>query len=417
MNPMNRRDFIQSAGKGLLALTGMVPAHTMAGRNSAAETLAGADDFVTLFLCGDVMTGRGIDQVLPRPGDPLIHESYMKSALDYVEIAEKVNGPIPKPVGFSYIWGDALAELEGMAADLRIINLETSVTTSDQFQPHKGIHYRMHPDNTPVIGTAGIDCCVLANNHVLDWGYPGLEETLDSLREAGLKTAGAGRNLEQAGAPAIFDLGGKGRVVVLSVASETSGVPSAWAAKRDRAGVAFITDFSLASARIIADQVQAVKQPGDIAVLSIHWGGNWGYRVPFDQREFARQLIDIAAIDVIHGHSSHHPRGIEVYRNRPIIYGCGDFVNDYEGIGGHERYRGELSLMYFVSINPHSGKLTRMKMTPMRIRRFQLTRASGEEASWLATTMDRESRRFESRVELLEDQSLSLVWGNAQSQN
>ena len=410
---MKRRDFIQSTGKGLLALAGLVFGHSAAGMKSAAVTPPGTADSVTLFLCGDVMTGRGIDQVLPHPGDPLIHESYMKSALGYVDIAEEASGPIPKPVGFSYIWGDALRELDNLAPDLRIINLETSVTTSDAFRPRKGIHYRMHPDNTPVIGAAGIDCCVLANNHVLDWGYPGLEETLVTLGQAGLQTAGAGRNHEQARAPAIFDLAEKGRVIVFSLASETSGVPAAWAATHDRAGVNFLTDFSSASVDTIADQVRALKRPGDIAVLSIHWGGNWGYQVPVDQREFARQLIDEAAIDVFHGHSSHHPRGIEVYRNRPIIYGCGDFVNDYEGIRGHEQYRGELSLMYFVSINPGSGELTRLKMTPMRIRRFRLNRASAEEASWLAATLDRESGRFESRVKLQGDQSLILGWENA----
>ena len=396
----------------MLALAGPGFGHTMAGVKSTAVRPLGAEKSVTLFLCGDVMTGRGIDQVLPHPSDPLIHEYYMKSSLGYVDIAEKVNGPIPKPVDFNYIWGDALGELDGMAPDLRIINLETSVTTSDDFWPCKGIHYRMHPDNTPGISAAGIDCCVLANNHVLDWGYSGLEETLDTLRKADLQTAGAGLNLEQARAPAIFGLGEKGRVIVISLASETSGVSSAWAATQDKAGVNFIAGFSPASVDRIADQVRVLKQPGDIVVLSIHWGSNWGYEVPFDQRDFAHQLIDKAAIDVIHGHSSHHPRGIEVYRNKPIIYGCGDFVNDYEGIGGHGEYRGDLSLMYFITINTRSGELTHLEMVPMRIRRFQLNRASGEEASWLAATMDRESRRFRSRVELQEDQSLSLGWRN-----
>ncbi len=385
----------------------------MAGMKSAAESPLGADNSVTLFLCGDVMTGRGIDQVLPHPCDPLIFEHYMKSALSYVKIAEAVNGPIPRPVDFSYIWGDALGELDRMAPDLRIINLETSVTTSDDFWPRKGINYRMHPDNTPMISTAGIDCCVLANNHVLDWGYSGLEETLDTLRKAGLQAPGAGRNLEQASTPAIFDLGEKGRVIVFSLASGSSGVPSSWAATHDRAGVNFITDFSSAAIQSTADQVLAIKQPGDIVVLSIHWGSNWGYELPDEQREFAHQLIDKAAIDVIHGHSSHHPRGIEVYRSKPIIYGCGDFVNDYEGISGHDEYRGELSLMYFVSLNTHSGELTGLEMIPMRIRRFQLKRASRKESSWLAATMERESKRFGSSVELREDQSLSLGWGTA----
>jgi poly-gamma-glutamate synthesis protein (capsule biosynthesis protein) len=84
----------------------------------------------TLFLCGDVMTGRGIDQILPHPSEPLIHEDYAKDAREYVELAESVNGAIPRRVDWSYIWGDALRELERLAPDARIINLETSVTVS-----------------------------------------------------------------------------------------------------------------------------------------------------------------------------------------------------------------------------------------------------------------------------------------------
>ena len=64
----------------------------------------------------------------------------MKSARGYVEIAEKTNGPIQKPVSFSYIWGDALKELERAAPDVRIINLETSVTKSNDYLKSKDIH-------------------------------------------------------------------------------------------------------------------------------------------------------------------------------------------------------------------------------------------------------------------------------------
>jgi Putative enzyme of poly-gamma-glutamate biosynthesis (capsule formation) len=77
-----------------------------------------------------------------------------------------------------------------------------------------------------------------------------------------------------------------------------------------------------------------VKQQGDIVVASIHWGGNWDYKVPREQREFAHKLIDEAGVDVIHGHSSHHIKGIEVYRGKLIMYGCSDLLNDYEGISG-----------------------------------------------------------------------------------
>ena len=116
---------------------------------------------ITMFLCGDVMTGRGIDQVLPHPSNPVIHEPYMKSARGYVELAIRANGPIPQPVSFAYIWGDALAELERIGPDLRIVNLETSITNSNDYWEGKGINYRMHPENIPCLTAAKIDFFLL----------------------------------------------------------------------------------------------------------------------------------------------------------------------------------------------------------------------------------------------------------------
>src|SRR5919109_3915894 len=85
---------------------------------------------VRLFLCGDVMCGRGIDQVLAHPCSPEIYEACMRSAESYVLLAEQANGPIPRHSGASYVWGDALNQLERMQPDARMINLETAVTRS-----------------------------------------------------------------------------------------------------------------------------------------------------------------------------------------------------------------------------------------------------------------------------------------------
>src|SRR5581483_8942722 len=230
---------------------------------------------LTLFLCGDVMTGRGVDQVLPHPSDPRIHEDYTKDAREYVRLAARANGPIPAPVDFAWIWGDALAELERARPDARIVNLETSVTRSDGYWRGKGIHYRMHPDNVPCILAARIDCCVLANNHVLDYGHRGLVETLETLARAGVRTAGAGRSLEEAARPAVIDVPGKGRVVVFGFGTETSGIPPAWAATGERPGVNFI-DLSDATVGRIRRAIRRIKRPRDVVVASIHWGGNWG---------------------------------------------------------------------------------------------------------------------------------------------
>jgi poly-gamma-glutamate synthesis protein (capsule biosynthesis protein) len=66
---------------------------------------------LTLFLCGDVMTGRGIDQILARPSDPELYESFVQDAREYAELAERSSGRIQRNVAHDYIWGDALAEL------------------------------------------------------------------------------------------------------------------------------------------------------------------------------------------------------------------------------------------------------------------------------------------------------------------
>jgi len=371
-------------------------------------------DLITLFLCGDVMTGRGIDQILPHPSSPVIHEGYMKDARGYVEIAEKVNGPIPRSITPGYIWGDTLDELERVAPDLRIINLESSVTKSDDYWKGKEIHYRMHPENIDCITIAKIDVCSLANNHVLDWGYDGLKETLETLRKAKIGGVGAGKNLKEAESPAMIEIEGKGRVVIFVYGSPTSGVPLSWAASPKRPGVNLLRDFSDDAVQHIRKKVQEVKQDRDIVVASTHWGGNWGHRVPQEEIDFARQLIDEAGVDMIHGHSSHHVKGIEVYQDRLILYGCGDFLNDYEGIGGYEYYRDDLGLMYFATMDPSTGKLVQLQMTPTQIKNFKVNRPWREDALWLANVLAREGKKFGTRVKLDEDNRLTLFWDRSQ---
>src|SRR5512139_3831296 len=108
----------------------------------------------TLFLCGDVMTGRGVDQIMPHPSDVRLYESYIDDARDYLALAERANGPIPRAVAPAYIWGDALEELERVRPDARVINLETSVTRSATPAPGKEVHYRMHPENVECLTAA-----------------------------------------------------------------------------------------------------------------------------------------------------------------------------------------------------------------------------------------------------------------------
>jgi poly-gamma-glutamate capsule biosynthesis protein CapA/YwtB (metallophosphatase superfamily) len=370
-----------------------------------------AAELVTLFVCGDVMTGRGVDQILPRPGNPALREGYAADARDYVRLAERASGPIPRPVGFSWPWGDALADIDAMAPDVRLINLETAVTSSDDFAPGKSVHYRMSPGNLPCLSAVRPDVIALANNHVLDFGRTGLEQTLSALASAGLQAAGAGRDAAQARQPAAVPVPGGGRVLVFSCGEASSGIPPSWAATADRPGVDLLPGLSDAAADALITRAAAMRRPGDLAIASIHWGPNWGYGIGRDEVRFARRLID-GGIGMVHGHSSHHPRPAEVYRGRLILYGCGDCINDYEGISGYEQFRGDLRLLYYASVEPGTGTLESLRMVPMRARKMRLQHASTADGQWLAGVLSRVSQRFGSRVETQADGALILRPGD-----
>ncbi len=353
---------------------------------------------VSIFLCGDVMTGRGIDQILPHPAEPDLFEPVVRDARDYVALAEQRNGPIPRPVGFDYIWGEASAELDQRRPEARIVNLETSIT-ADGDPAEKGIHYRMGPGNVPCLTAAKLDCCVLANNHVLDWGPSGLLDTLHTLSAMGVATAGAGTARTTASAPGVVPLERGRRLLVFGFGLGSAGVPLDWAAGAHRPGVNLLYGLSPSIADEVIDQIGQLKRPSDVVVVSLHWGSNWGYEVFAAERAFARRLVESGAVHLIHGHSSHHFRPIEIWRGRLILYGCGDLINDYEGIGGYERFRGDLGLMYFPTIEPDDGILRRFEIVPMQIRRMRLARPSPEDCGWLCERLNRECAGFGSSFE------------------
>lgn len=328
------------------------------------------------------MTGRGIDQILSHPSKPQLYESYVTDARDYVYLAEEVNGKISYPVPADYIWGDALSIWQELKPNIKIINLETSITQSESYWSEKGIHYRMHPLNIDVLTAASINICALANNHTLDWGYAGLAETMTTLKNSGINFAGVGENITQATKPAIFELALNKRVLVFSAGMESSGVPSAWSAGPVLPGLYFLPgrDPDIQS---VAENINQYRQPGDLVIFSVHSGGNWGYEISESYRHFAHSLIDDAKVDVVFGHSSHHPRPIEIYKGKPILYGCGDFINDYEGISGYEEYRGDLTFMYFLDFDSSSLQLEKITLVPLQIKKFSLHQANEKDCLFM----------------------------------
>jgi len=336
-----------------------------------------------LLLGGDLMLGRGIDQQMPQHCDPTLHEAVVRDARHYTQLAEQIHGPTAAPFQPATPWGQSLAWMEQFNPELRLVNLETAITTSSKPWPGKGVHFRMHPANITALQAARLDGCSLANNHSLDWGFNGLADTLRCLRPAGIQAAGAGLSPHQAQRPACWQLGDGRELLLFAWAFTSSGVPPAWAALPCRPGVALLSGINNGSVKWLCRCINRQRRPGDRVVVALHWGANWVPVVPEQHRWLARQLIELAGVDVVFGHSSHHPLPLEIHQGRLILYGCGDLINDYEGLPPRDPWRSDLVCLYGVELERRSGALAALELQPFQLRGFQLQEASAADRQLL----------------------------------
>ena len=122
------------------------------------------------------------------------------------------------------------------------------------------------------------------------------------------------------------------------------------------------------------------------------------HRVPDSHRAFAHRLIDLGAADLLHGHSSHHPLPPEVHRERLILYGCGDLINDYEGIGEHDGLRSDVGCLYFAALSADTGRLRGLRIVPFQLRRLRLGRPDPDALRWLGPLIGSEGERHAARL-------------------
>jgi poly-gamma-glutamate synthesis protein (capsule biosynthesis protein) len=297
-----------------------------------------------LLLVGDVMLGRLVNDVLRhRPPD--------------------------------FPWGDTLELFR--RADWRTCNLECVLADGGTPWTPKVFHFRSDAKNLAVLRAAGIDAVALANNHTLDFGYDALAEMLATLDRAGLPHAGAGPDLARAARPAICATAA-GPIAVIAF---TDNEP-AWEATGARAGVFYVpVDLADARAAELIRLVARTRAEADFVIVSAHWGPNWGYTPPREHVPFARALIDAGA-DLVHGHSGHVVRGVEIYRGRPILYGAGDFVDDY-AVDPAER--NDQSFVFVVETDLRSVR--GLRLYPTVIRSFQARLAERRERTEIADLM------------------------------
>jgi hypothetical protein len=202
-------------------------------------------------------------------------------------------------------------------ADLTLANLENPVIRDAVY----------HPDATtftgdlrlmPVLDQAGLDGVTLGNNHILDAGTTGVGETIRHLDDAGIAYAGAGKDLAAARKPMIFDLGGT-KIGVLSYLD----VPSyswAWATEGAPGTAPLVQE-------VMEEDIKRLRPKVDLILVMPHWGKEYIATPEPRQVKLAHAAMDAGA-DVLIGGHAHWPKGMEVYKGKPIFYGVGNFLLD-----------------------------------------------------------------------------------------
>jgi len=349
-----------------------------------------------LNFIGDVMLGRLVDQLFPTH----VHEPSEAS-----HIASFVRwNPDLKNYNFQSPW-DTTRPLF-LSSDLNFMNLETSATTTSNKWPDKVFNYRMHPDNINALKEAKIDYASCANNHTLDFCEEGLFDTVKALKRAGIAFAGAGETREEATRPAILKLPRQSNdSTENSNEAESSFTIHVYAASDHpqdwRSIPSFhLIDYSQATrARLKALLTTTAPSPA-LKVFSVHWGPNYAWRPAAEIRALAHFLVDECGVDVVHGHSSHHVQGVEVYGAAVIIYGCGDFVDDYAVDG---EFRNDLSAVWRVSVAEEGQKLrpSGLEVFPTAIRRFQAKRLDTADVdhAWVVGKIKELSGHFGTKFE------------------
>jgi poly-gamma-glutamate synthesis protein (capsule biosynthesis protein) len=279
--------FAGPAGGNWLPPPAMVPLPYVVSPVDSGGSGAGDDQDgqATLIFLGDVMPGRSVERQLARYGP-------------------------------DYPW-DGLRPLL-IDADLAVGNLEGLLTT--QGQPlDKPYLIRAHPRWHETLAAARLDLVTLANNHALDFGEVGLDQTLTILHDAGIGAVGIGGadDPAQAQRPHFFDLNGV-RVAVLAYAA------SRWNGSEDMPATQRV---AWAGPETVSAGVHAAREEADVVVVLLHAGTEYADQPSSDQLTAAHAAVDAGA-DLVVGHHPHVTQTVERYGQGLIVYSLGDALFD-----------------------------------------------------------------------------------------
>ena len=228
-------------------------------------------------------------------------------------------------------------------------NLEGPLTERGKKEADKKYIFRSPPDKVAkALRYAGFDVVSLANNHSLDYGQVGMEDSIDSLARYGIRHMGAGNNSKEARAPTFVPVGNQ---MVAFLAYSLTFPESYWATSK-QAGTAFGHE-----AHVVAD-VKRARAVADVVVVSFHWGQESKTELREYQTRLGRAAIDAGAQAVI-GHHPHILQGVERYKDGVILYSLGNYTF---GSFSEKARVSAIAQLYF-----NGSRLNKVRMTPINV--------------------------------------------------
>lgn len=225
----------------------------------------------TVVLTGDVMLGRSVNSRLTRTHD--------------------------------YTWPFALVQDELRGADLTYVNLESPLISSCPVTD-SGMRLCGHSSNVQSLLSAGVDVASLANNHALDYGQAGLEETMSTLISNNIESSGVGNIV-------VKDMGGT-KIAFVSF-NDVGNLPWVDSAQHD----------------VLTDRITTAVSKADFVIATFHWGREYEASPTARQVALAHQAIDLGA-DLVVGAHPHWIQSKDFYRGVPIYYSLGNTIFDQE---------------------------------------------------------------------------------------
>ena len=224
--------------------------------------------------------------------------------------------------GHAWAWSG----LDGLflTDDLTIVNLECAPSALGVAVP-KAFTFRCEVDALPVMRMAGVEAANLANNHSMDYGEEAMLDGRSNLMANGIAPVGAGANIAEAYAPALFAINGW-RVAVLGFGGVVPN--SGWLAEEDDPGMATGDDTET-----MAAAVAAASEIADLVIVTVHWGFELELAPRAEDIESARAMIEAGA-DAIFGHHPHRMQPFEVFEGRPVAWSLGNFVWQANSVAG-----------------------------------------------------------------------------------